>query len=777
MSLPPFTNIDLNELDYVVKRTTYAVVKTDGAGGELSGPNEKIATSGIVGQENVWIQTSGLTGGTSIALQNNVAQHAAVVANNNDSSYAYSFIEYNSVHDVGTSQDTGGALRAIAWQPANGPVTNWISPSYHSSFTPDFYVGPHSALPTVNPSTHNIKTTDNAVPPNTIYFKLASTHDNPFIFDYKTGILTFLGDPAQVNPSAYNLTQYSSPFDGNYTLVYSIYVRGYVYTGTTLATANFGSGNGSPGPTGPTGSSQTLQLVKNVGNFAYISGVTGTASYNQGTGNITLDTLKVFGNSSLYDIAVDLYQGSTLAYHNKYTNIVSGPTGIIDNAAGRGFDIKVGGNAISFSASGVTTGGYTGAVIVSTISAGGTGITGNVDGFQQVALIPNIQIAAQDIMGPPMVTYSTGNTGSGGSIAIGTSTTVTYSGYKYYTSGTTVVVPAHTLGFNNIYNTYDPGNYSSNQAVFFTGSATPLRYSDLVYYGGGSYNTFTTANVGQNLTYYNNSAVSITLTSIAEVQLNDIVNFLGAHLAGYYNLFPRNVINSSENQLIAWLASGSVPNTITSNGSIYSYTRSSVSGVTRMSVKSSVSDATKPNLSTEIQAADITTVSNTLDPCLYPLDPDVPYYADNTVGGALGSYLQPAGSVAFSSGTKQFLLRIDTTGSVTDFSITFGGYTTGIVPGFTDSSITVNWVDHAGNASGWASAYYPNSSSSPLGCQYAASGSTTTNGVTIYKYYFKIPDSAASGYYNGNSGSGSIYVNIQFTGVIYPRTITIGAAS
>ena len=86
-------------------------------------------------------------------------------------------------------------------------------------------------------------------------------------------------------------------------------------------------------------------------------------------------------------------------------------------------------------------------------------------------------------------------------------------------------------------------------------------------------------------------------------------------------------------------------------------------------------------------------------------------------------------------------------------------------------------MDHAGNASGWASAYYPNSSSSPLGCQYAASGSTTTNGVTIYKYYFKIPDSAASGYYNGNSGSGSIYVYIQFTGVIYPRTITIGAAS
>ena len=206
------TPLELSELDYIYKKDVASKVKTDSATVPLSSDTETLSTLPIVPSNSVWLQSDVLDQGATVAVSQGVAS-------------LQTYVKLVSVHGVGDSQDYP-ALTGVAWSSG---IKNWVNPTYDVTFSPTFYVGPSTGTP---PSSGGP------------FYTIASSIAYPFIFDYQSGILTFLNGVPQIPYPLNDITTGGSPA---FKTTYSIWVTAYTYTGTTLAST------GSSGITGITG--------------------------------------------------------------------------------------------------------------------------------------------------------------------------------------------------------------------------------------------------------------------------------------------------------------------------------------------------------------------------------------------------------------------------------------------------------------------------------------------------------------------------------------------
>lgn len=203
------SNLQLSQLDYVFKKEAATKVKTDSAQDRqtISASNESFPTIPIISSSNVWTGASTLQTGLTASLAEGIVRQVRV--------------RMTSIHDTNYT-----TLRGVSW---NSGHINWVPETFNLEFTPLFY-------------SSNIGVA--GTPPGTGFNSVASSIDFPFVFDYGSGILTFLNSP----PSGPPLTPLNLADIANNAL----WISGYVYIGPTLSTMVSGN-TGTTGPTGPVG--------------------------------------------------------------------------------------------------------------------------------------------------------------------------------------------------------------------------------------------------------------------------------------------------------------------------------------------------------------------------------------------------------------------------------------------------------------------------------------------------------------------------------------------
>jgi hypothetical protein len=248
-------DVTANQLDYVYKKNAVGVVKTDEVYiASISGLNEKIATSNLAFADNVWSESHYLyTGATAACAQ--PSSIGGFVATNPG------FVKLNSVWGTGATP-SNPLLIGIAWESG---YLNWIPKLFGISYDLFIYAIP-SGVP-CTPTTIANGTAQRVSPASIQY-----------VFDYTTGVLTFIGVPGPVGPANWNITSKTGT-----TTTYDLYItQGYLYTGATLTnfTTPVPGTTGYTGPTGytgytgytgPTGSSVTIYGVIFDGGNASIS--------------------------------------------------------------------------------------------------------------------------------------------------------------------------------------------------------------------------------------------------------------------------------------------------------------------------------------------------------------------------------------------------------------------------------------------------------------------------------------------------------------------------
>lgn len=183
--------LQLAELDYLYKKNAASTVKTDNATSKILATSETIFTSPIVSSDNVWTESATLELGPSAA--------SSIVT-------LRTRVKMTSARGVGPNPDIV-ALTGVAWTSG---LTNWVDKKFHIGFAPKFEVASGT-----NPAPGDYKTIDNS-------------SDYPMIFDYKSGVLTFL-----VTPYAANGVDLTAKTGTDTT--WHVYITGYTYIGGTLA--------------------------------------------------------------------------------------------------------------------------------------------------------------------------------------------------------------------------------------------------------------------------------------------------------------------------------------------------------------------------------------------------------------------------------------------------------------------------------------------------------------------------------------------------------------
>jgi hypothetical protein len=196
-----FNREQLSALDYFAKRAAASKVKTDSTSTVITISNELNYTSTTVTGDNVWLDEKTLYKGAAISVSEGVAT-------------ATSYVKMQSIHGVGGVSPDNPNLIGVAWK---APITNWIDAKFDSDFEPVFFMGPNSLTDYV---------------PSMAFKQLGSSPLCPYIFDYKTGILTFIDT---VTKLPINLKEkVVDPTTGIVTSKYAIWISGYTYTGRTL---------------------------------------------------------------------------------------------------------------------------------------------------------------------------------------------------------------------------------------------------------------------------------------------------------------------------------------------------------------------------------------------------------------------------------------------------------------------------------------------------------------------------------------------------------------
>jgi hypothetical protein len=181
----------ISELDYLFKNNAANKVKTDTTQTPILADNEGNYTAKVVTGDNVLLASSKLKEGATAAL-------AASIVVKRD------FVKMMSVHISNIP-----ALVGIAW---NSGFKNWVDPFIDLDFAPKFQVALSTAVTPLTSTNSSIIDSDDSF---------------PFVFDYKTGILTFLDVP--YNANGFNLTEVI----GSNTR-YNVFISGYTYSGPSL---------------------------------------------------------------------------------------------------------------------------------------------------------------------------------------------------------------------------------------------------------------------------------------------------------------------------------------------------------------------------------------------------------------------------------------------------------------------------------------------------------------------------------------------------------------
>jgi hypothetical protein len=711
-------SIESSLLSYFFKKIAAQIVKTDTVLAPIPYYNESIPTSNIVGADNVWLDTDILNQGPA-AASSIVTQRA---------------IKMVSIHGRG-NPPTIPLLAGIAWMSG---CTGWVPSNYGIQYAPRFFIAPS-----------NINTFDIQSPSFT---PMAHNATNYFIFDQKSGVLTFLAPPnTSMLPYDLTSTVQSPSGSGNYTTTYSLWIYGYTYNGRILSTPTSNSGSGNT----------DSNLLRNIGINAYISGATGTSNYDQLSQTLTFP-MTLVGNSLRYDVFFDLTSTgctpTTLSYNTTYSTY-TGNAGYTNQVSGIGQNgnFIINPSVILTNVNPCTS--IPVPVSISTVNAGGTGTTGS--GCQYALTIP-VTISASDVMGNPSIsnpasTYLSITAGA---------TIYTVSGIKYYSSTATIVIPYWYLQLTNIYNIiYNP---SLNYATFGGGvtdysiaanSTTLVFGPSKVNYnppGGNPVSGNSSPGVALGYTYYNNQQITLNVSGSGAVSLT-VTNNKGLSTTTN-SFFPASTTYSgfTTQSGIGYLDASIIETTIGS------YSLSGVTSITRVSIKNSPSSALTPNTSSDIQAFSSTTLTN-YDVQYIPIGESVGnVYTTNQLGTLASTYVLPSGSSSLSGGTKYLTFRINVTAPITTFALTLG---TTAASHATISNMYVQWID---TAKGLTSTTWWNGlvAWDSTGCN---------NGTPLSanaKYFFKLN----TAYINDYSTGSFIYVNIEFSGYMKLSEIFVSAS-
>jgi len=713
-------SIQSSLLSYFFKKFATQKVKTDSSTTSISIYNELIPTSSIVNADNVWLDIDLLKQGPVSASSIVTKQTVKMV----------------SVHGTGNPPEIS-SLAGFAW---NSGCTGWITSSYGIPYTPQFFIAPS------NVNTFNITSPS--------FTPMAHNAGNYFIFDQKSGVLTFLAPP-NTSMLPYDLTSTTDDGYGNTITSYSLWIVGYTYNGRLLSTNTSNTGSGTTDP----------NLIRNIGINAYISGATGTYTYDQLQQTLSFP-MTLVGNSLRYDLFFDLSATgctpSSLTYNTTYSNYTgnAGYTNQVNGIAQSG-NFVVTPSVVLTNVNPATN--VPVPVLISTVNAGGTGATGS--GCKYSLSIP-VTISASDAMGNPSIS----NASSYLSISNG-STIYTVSGIKYYSSTATIVVPLYYLQLQNIYNIiYNP---SLNYAAFGGGVSayTIAANSSTLVFGPskGAYSPGTnnppsgnsSPGVALGYTYYNDQQITLYVSSSGAVSLTITNNKgLSTTLASF---FPSSTTYSGyTSQTGIGYLGGAVNET-----SVGSYSLSGVTSITRISIQNATSSATVPNTGIPTEVSSFISTSLTNYDCQYvPLGTNAGCVFSSDQHSALaGTYILPSGSSSLPSSpsVKQLLLRIDVTAPITTFALTLG---TTAASHATISSMYVQWVD---SSNGLTTSTWWN------GLDAWTSGDGCGNGTPLSgsaKYFFKLNTAYINSYANGSY----IYVNVGFSGYMKLNEIIVSAS-
>lgn len=730
-----FTPIQQSKLDYIYKRDTVGVVKTDS--NTTVATQEKIPTGFSVGLEDVWMDSVGLTAGTTGAVASNIVKKANDVFNASynaahpNNTVNFSCVPMTSVHDVGSSQDYTGLLKGQAWQTG---IKNWISPNYHSSFEPKFYVGASNLTPTFD-SNNNISSG---------FYLLGSTPSCPFLFDYKSGVLTFLLAPA-VSTGNYDLTSVSL-VNGVYVTNYKIWVSGYIYTGKTLLTTPVGSGSTGSGTT-------DSALVMNIGKNAYVYGATGTApTYDQATGTITFPQTNIYGNSTTYRVYYSMYPVTGNLTDNILNSLYYNT--ITDHGVyPQNFSIQNKAHTIS---NDVIAGSYTPTLNVNTYEAGGTGT-----GSSFSVVFPSVTVTTPDLMGNPQYDPTVYYSQNGTIYNLTTDYLITISGLRYYTTGTTLNIYSGHIGATGIYNTIpNPPEATVKVFKFYQGDSTnelgsySFNSTDLYWKTPGT-NVPTSPTAGGTGTspgdyYYSKSTKFLTIESTYPPKV--VVTNQKGYSTGRLNLYTVNGVTTKG---IAF-----VPNTFADEVTLPKDNiinqLAVVTDVKRIANKVQSSD-TAPYAPQTVgpYTSNLITSLYSFDPAYNPFTNE--YFAQNIQTYILSTlYYNSAATGSFPTftpGTRYLVIRLTTSSILPAFTLTLspseGSITTLFIKWHADSNNTdYGWYNGKQNRDSTDSNGY-------VGC----SSNTPNNG----SYYIKTPSSIdTNDVYI--SGPGYVDVCIGFTG-------------
>ena len=805
------TYIELsNELNYVFKKDAAGVTKTDDVnvknGGILSG-NELIPTTNPVYADKVWAESEILRSGpvTACATTSSLGEPTKVAVSCYNSS-TLQFTKLASIWGTGTVPGTSSGnskLRGISWQTG---LTNWIPAYFGATYNLIFYAVPRGQAFT--------SVEYNNGSPATAVAQGISTLVTPYVFDYTTGVLTFTNaaggaaasagtsdSPAiLVGPNSWNLCQEA----GTNQTAYDIYMtQGYRYTGANL----------SSGGTGGTVDFD-LDMIKNIGRRAWIEGITGTITFDPTTSTAT-HNLMFIGNGSHYTVkfgyssitspnidsvdAIYEYNGPQPPAEYSYAYPMDG---IFNNnwnpANGYPHDLGTFGPHAIKSPSPTT---INVPVTVHTNVAGGTGtrITtfgGMYGGSKYVLTIP-LTMSATDLMGNPyIVTYNQTFTIAG--------TTLTIDGFKYYTTGAIVTIPATGLTLGNIYHVISPptlnaGNLNTFMYATYTTTSDTDNLTNLLDTdkpGNPAFSLTPPITPGDNGDYYSNSSafqLHVNATTIG-LTLTNLLNKTSG--TTYSKLFPipaswgGNTWGSLQNY-IGYLANapgtgetnlsigGSIGLSILPKGAPVA-TRLSVTGLTTVNGVSVPAITGSPQWATIVLGPSY--APSTYDAIYNPFGNPASAPLSGTFNATdfftplAANYIvppksaQPNPATIFpTGGTKYLLFAMDNSGPLITFPIKFGNSSTGL----NIKNISVYWYIADSGAPGqqWWSVVKNN-----INVDHGTSGAgggwdwkTATvamNDVMSVQY--------STYYKNNNPTQTSIFVCVEFSGTLNISEILVG---
>lgn len=702
------TNTSINyeqlaRLDYVFKQNAANKVKTDGLTGQtaISSDNERSACVPILRADRIWLDSAALfPGPRAIPWGSNVPVQVRTQ------------VAMSDLHAIIPD------IRGRSWK---APMGEWVSTEFNTSFAPVIYYAPSGT----------------ATPTNLLDATLY-----PFVIDYGSGILTFLGNTPAFLSNGTNI----------------LYMSGYTYTGriglssssnvtTSALTSNLSSGlvisntlNAGP----------ALHVVqKTVGGGSNAGSI---AEFYDADNSSNIPAFKIAdgGNvgigtavprSSLHVVGDGRFSGTIETPNLAATNINEIFLNIANNTFVNGATVAVSAptleGLVTFtSAFKGTAASYIYNLSVAnssnvTVYTSPTRTCGSIDQVSNIfvkgtyavslnvrtngtgagstytaANVASFTVSEIDQVGEPYVA------------AIGTpsfSSNHTFvSGVPYYGNGTTVAFVANSLGFSNIYETVDPRTVLSRVLTLrdATNQTNVTDYShNSVFADTLTANSSNTVGLSMHLTSSNVALVNI-----------------GA------NVYNVNYTNGQDNaSLITNIAYvGTAISESTMN--VASFTGMPIMSVIRKSIDPATASPTTPLLS-EVQTFDPNNLG-ALDPWYSPYDGGAFY----TIASNLprGNYA-PAFTAA--SGThNQFLVKVTTNAPLSNFVVNFTNATN-------IAQVKVYWVAFGD----WydATVLYIN----PGGCAGA-----TYNGGT--RFPINIPRGQVL------TMPTDIYINVQYTGIM-----------